>query len=165
MGVETILLLTAGSIAVVAAVIVASLRGAFGRFRFARMATTDSQIAQTIASQSETTQPAIAVEQNATVQEAPAPFPEDSVAKTSVPTDVSAISAITSVAPVLVIPTPKRARASRRLPSTATTGATTRKRRSVKAKTAVSDVSASSVSTDMQPPTGSPTEGINPNVN
>ena len=164
MGVESILLLIAGSIAVVAAVTVALFRGAFGRFRFTRMATTDSQIAQTVANQSETTQPAI-VEQNTTVAEAPAPFPEDSVAKTSVPTDVSAISAITSVAPVLVIPTPKRARASRRLPSTATAGTSTRKRRSAKAKTAVPEISASSVSTDMQPPTGSPTEGINSNVN
>lgn len=161
MGVDTILLLIAGSIAVIAAVTIASIRGAFGRFRLFSRATADSQIGQTIAPQSKPAQTAMVVEQNITVQEAPAPFPEDSAAKTTVPTDVSAITSLTSVAPVLVIPTPKRVRASRRLPSTGTTE-TTRKRRSSKAKTTVPDVSAGAVSTDIQAPTGSTsTEGMN----
>jgi len=89
-------------------------------------------------------------------EEAPPPFPEESNSKTSLPTDINAVSNIAgpteAISPVLVIPAPKlkrpRSASRKRLPSTSALpgapGETTPKRRRTKraAQTAIAQATA-----------------------
>jgi hypothetical protein len=160
MDVTTTLLLLAGTVAaaVPVAVAVAAYKGVFGSgkpqsamnsgvvFQITTPTATSAptSVAQTTVPESNREDAEVTMQP---IQEAPAPFPEDSISPsslpttstTSVPTDISAISSISSAStagsPVLVIATPKRRRSStaKRLPSTATTtSATPRRRRSPK---------------------------------
>lgn len=152
MDISTALLLLAGSVAtaVPIAVAVAAYRGVFGTGQAQTVkASVISQISQA-GNDAIQTQPItqVKMEDSKTqqIQEAPAPFPEDSISSTrsptsttSVPTDIGAITGMSSVAasasPMLVIATPKRRKRSttpRRLPSTTTPSGTPRKRRSTK---------------------------------
>jgi hypothetical protein len=127
MGVNVLLLTLAGSLVAIVATSIALLRSHSAR------SNSDLETSRSILSE---TKAEMASE--STIQEAPAPFPEEDIptGKTSVPAGVTAITGVSSVsasgAPLLVIATPKRrSRSRRRLPSTTQSG-TSRKRRSVK---------------------------------
>lgn len=144
------LLVLAGSIAVASAAAIAAYFGLFRALRFGsskRPSTVDTQISQAIQDTAvpqrhmpeQTTVEETSPTSTAPIQEAPPPFPEDSLApiSPSLPTDVSAISAISSVAasasPVVIIATPKRrARSSTKKPLGTSSTAVPRKRRSPK---------------------------------
>jgi hypothetical protein len=147
MGADVLLLMMAASLAAIIATVIAVYYRAFKSGSFGSHTT--SQINQrstaSIDNESQNSKHFDLKEEITTsttsIQEAPAPFPEESKssAKTSVPADISAISGMSAVAasaaPVLVIATPKRrGRPRTKLPSTTTPGAT-RKRRSAKQPT------------------------------
>jgi len=166
MGVETLLLL-AGSVVTVAAIAIAAYRGAFGTKHVT--ATTQPQFSdphpitqieqhEVIATQPPSVPGSIANETAAATpveigapmatapiqEEAPAPFPEDSIASTgtSIPVDITAVANIaspaeTAASPVLVIAAPKRrtrSSAGKKLPTSATGTTAPRRRRSSRGK-------------------------------
>jgi hypothetical protein len=147
----TVILLLTGSAGAAIIVALAQYWGFFGtrRTRIQISANVEAiKLAEaSLAANSNATSSAQTHHEETTISEAPAPFFEDNAAaRTSVPTDVSAITGINTtiahgVGPVLVIAKPKRRTRAKRLPSTTTAQTTPRRRRTAKQPSAVPDAS------------------------